>query len=173
MWRTASILVALVISTAAVAQTAPTDSQTLQALLAEVRQLRRDLQTSSTMAARAQIALYRLQQENEAVVRARERVNDLQSKVTKLESDKNVTVNQIRALKVHFAREDADAQQRFEEETLPNLNSNLELTEKQEQQARAEESAAEQALRDEQTKLDELNDTLDRLNAALEDASRK
>src|SRR5438876_10343848 len=50
-----------IIPVAALGQTTPTDSQTLQAILSEIRQLRHDLQTSNAMAARAQIALYRLQ----------------------------------------------------------------------------------------------------------------
>jgi hypothetical protein len=43
------------------AQTASTDSQTLQALPAEVRQLRMDLQTTTVASQRVQIILYRLQ----------------------------------------------------------------------------------------------------------------
>src|SRR6266567_5902283 len=66
----------LISAPSALSQTPPTDSQTLQAILAELRQLHHDLQTSSAMAARAQIALYRLQRENEAVARAMQRVSD-------------------------------------------------------------------------------------------------
>jgi hypothetical protein len=56
-------------------QTAPTDSQTLQALLTEVRRLRHDLRSTNAMAQRAQIALYRLQRQDEAVVRANRRLS--------------------------------------------------------------------------------------------------
>jgi hypothetical protein len=51
-------------------QTTPSESQTLQALLLEVRQLRQDLQTTTVAAQRAQILLYRLQGQEAAVARA-------------------------------------------------------------------------------------------------------
>lgn len=57
----------ITIATAVSAQTAPSDSQTLQALLAEVRQMHHDLLAQTAMAQRVQIALYRLQREDEAV----------------------------------------------------------------------------------------------------------
>ena len=75
MHRWASLILFLV-PVAALSQTAPTDSQTLQALLAEIRKLRHDLQTSKAMAARAQVALYRLQRQDETVTRAMQRVSD-------------------------------------------------------------------------------------------------
>jgi hypothetical protein len=45
-------------STVSVGQTASPDSQTLQALLAEVRQLRKDLRTTTVASQRVQILLY-------------------------------------------------------------------------------------------------------------------
>src|ERR1700681_1560078 len=82
------ILMFSIIPVAALGQTAPTDSQTLQAILSEIRQLRHDLQTSNAMAARAQIALYRLQREDEAVAHAMQRLNDARSKSGRLETEK-------------------------------------------------------------------------------------
>ena len=60
----------LFFSTACFGQTTPGDSQTLQALLLEVRQLRQDLQTTTIAAQRAQILIYRLQGQEAAVARA-------------------------------------------------------------------------------------------------------
>ena len=71
------------------------------------------------------------------------------------------------------SRSHPNAQRGFEDVVLPSLKSQLELLQKQEQQMRAEEAEAEQQLRDEQVKLDGLNDALDRYNNALEDASTK
>jgi DNA repair exonuclease SbcCD ATPase subunit len=175
MHRSASlILIVFLIPAAALSQTAPTDSRTLQALLAEIRQLRHDLQTSNAMAARAQVALYRLQRQDEAVTRATQHVNDARSKVAKLETDKNnkaLEIQQGRAATSHS--DNPNAQQGFEEVVLPTLKSQLELLQKQEQQARAEEADAEEQLRTEQMKLDGLNDLLDRYNSALEEVGRK
>ena len=85
MHRSTPLIMTLLVLSAvsAFSQTATrSDSQTLQAILAELRQLRHDLQTTSAMAARAQIALYRLQREDEAVRHATQRVTDAKSRVT-------------------------------------------------------------------------------------------
>jgi hypothetical protein len=126
------------------------------------------------MAARAQVALYRLQRQDEAVTRAMQRVSDARSTVAKLETDKNnkaLEIQQVRAATSHG--DNPNDQQRFEEVTLPMLKSQLELLHKQEQQARAGEAEAEEQLSTEQVKLDGLNDLLDRYNNALEEVGRK
>jgi hypothetical protein len=153
------VLTALLVATAALAQTAPTDSQTLQALLAEVRQLRHDLQTTTATTQRAQIALYRLQRQDEAVARATQRVTDARSKLADVASEKNKKLVEIQGAKAAASHLDTPgAQTHFEEVVLPGLESQLEMLRKDEQQARARESEAEQRVRDEQTKLDGLND---------------
>jgi hypothetical protein len=172
---TSLILISPVILTvSAFSQPAGTDSQTLLGILAELRQLRHELQTTSAMAARAQIALYRLQRQYEAVEHTQQRVSDARLRRTRLETERN-----RKALEIRQAREAANhneapnAQQNFEEIVLPRLKSELEVFERQEQQARAEQAEAEQQLRDEQTKLDSLNDLLDRYNNALEEVGQK
>ena len=64
-------------------------------------------------------------------------------------------------------------QAHFEEVVLPELKAQLEMLEKQEGQTRTQENEAQQQLRDAKTKLDGVNDLLDRLNASLEDSSRR
>jgi DNA repair exonuclease SbcCD ATPase subunit len=168
------ILMFSIIPVAASGQTAPTDSQTLQAILSEIRQLRHDLQTSNAMAARAQIALYRLQREDEAVAHAMQRLNDARSKSEGLETEKNSKALEIQQARNATSHNDRpNAQQDFEEVVLPTLKSQLEVLQRQEQQAKAQEAEAEQQLRDEQTRLAGLNDLLDRYNNALEEAGRK
>jgi hypothetical protein len=61
MNRSSLFLSLLLSSTACFGQTTTGDSQTLQALLSEVRQLRQDLQITTIAAQRAQILIYRLQ----------------------------------------------------------------------------------------------------------------
>jgi chromosome segregation ATPase len=174
MRRLLVLVVVLLVSSTALAQTAPTELQTLQALLAEVRQLRHDLQTSTATAQRAQIALYRLQRQDEAVARADQRLSDARSGLANVLSTKNelaVYIQQADA--TAKSSQNADARIHFEEVELPALKSRLETSGREEQKARAREAEAEQQLRDEQAKLDALNDTLDRLNAALEEVSRR
>ena len=168
-------LTLLLTVTAALGQpTQPTDSQTLQALLAEIRQLRRDLQASNATTERVQIALYRLQQQEQALARAKDHLSDARAKLAEVQTNKsNLTIHieQTRTEANHSANPQEQAH--FEEVALPEMKAELEMLEKQERQTRARENEAEQQLRDEQVKLDGVNDLLDRLNASLEDASRR
>lgn len=155
-------------------QTAPTDSQTLQALLTEVRQLRHDLRSTNAMAQRAQIALYRMQRQDEAVVRANQRLSDIRIKLANLVTDKGEVTNQLRQIEAIVKNsQNAEEQRHSEEVLLPELRSRLAIVMKAEQEARVQETEAIQQMRDEQLKLDGLNDTLDRLNNVLEEMTRK
>jgi hypothetical protein len=174
MHRSASLILILVLtSVPAFTQTA-TECQSLQAIAAELRQLRHDLQTSNAMATRAQIALYRLQRESEALARVMQRVSDARSNVAKAETSRNQKALEIEQGRAASNQSDNPQSQRaFEEVVLPRLKAELELLQKEERRARAEEAEAEQQLREEQTKLDGLNDLLDRYNNALEEVGRK
>src|SRR5215831_12754189 len=89
MLRSTTLILMLLVTFAVCtfSQTATrSDSQTLQAILVELHQLRHDLQTTSAMAGRAQIDLYRLQREDQAVARASQRVTDIRTKVVQLEN---------------------------------------------------------------------------------------
>jgi hypothetical protein len=59
----------LLFSSSALGQATPTESPTLQAVLAEIRQLRQDLQTSAIAARRARILIYRLHVQEAAAAR--------------------------------------------------------------------------------------------------------
>jgi hypothetical protein len=172
-----SVCLILVFSTfpvSALARTASSDSQTLQAILLEIRQLRHELQTSNAMAARAQIALYRLQRQDELVAHAHQRLSDTRLRLAEAESEMGKKTIQIQSAKDAASHSQApDAQAHVEDVILPELKSQLEMLQKQERQARAEEAQAEQQLRDEQVKLDGLSDSLDRYNIALEEVGRK
>jgi hypothetical protein len=60
----------LLIATGAGAQTVSPETQALQALVVEIRQLRLDLQTTTITTQRAQVVLYRLQSQTALVTRA-------------------------------------------------------------------------------------------------------
>ncbi|MGH9710386.1 MAG: hypothetical protein ACRD37_07555, partial [Candidatus Acidiferrales bacterium] len=79
--RRASLLVfgLLLIPTTCFGQSTSTDSQTLQALLKEVRQLRQDVRTVTVASERVQILLSRLQAQQTAVGRAQQRLSDAHS----------------------------------------------------------------------------------------------
>jgi hypothetical protein len=168
------VILLLISATLAFSQTAPTEAQTLQSILSELRQLRHDLQTTSAMAARAQIALYRLQREDEAVARAMQRVADARSRVNQLGLDRNQKAIDIEADIAAADHSDKPGfKQGFDDVELPRLKGELQMLQKQERQARDEQAEAEQQLRDEQAKLDELDNLLNRYNTALENVDQK
>jgi hypothetical protein len=143
-------------------------------LLAEVRQSRHELQASNATTQRVQIALYRLQQQQQAVARAKDHLNDVQKKLTEVQTDKSnlaLHIEQTRATVNHT--NSLEESTHLEEVVLPELKAQLEMLEKQENQVRRQESEAEQQLRDEQVKLDGVNDLLDRFSTSLDDSSRR
>jgi len=79
-------LTLLTISTA-FAQTNPTDSDTLKALLTEARLLRQDLRTTTVATQRAQILVYRAQAQESIVRRLQERIDDTRAKLAQIQSE--------------------------------------------------------------------------------------
>jgi len=156
-------------------QTTPGDSQTLQALLSEVRQLRQDLQTTTIAGQRAQILIYRLQGEEAAVARASQRLDDARDRLARVQDErKHVTADIKKFDDSVNSAEKPDAQRKeIEEGLLPQLKARLESLESQEQQLQTREVESEQQLRAEEIRLSELRDQLDRLDRALENASRR
>jgi hypothetical protein len=80
------VLSLLLFPTACFGQSNSSDSQTLQALLLEVRQLRQDLQTTTIAGQRAQILIYRLQGQEAAVARVSQRLDEAREKLARIQS---------------------------------------------------------------------------------------
>src|SRR5438445_5000396 len=79
------IVVVLGMATATFAQTTSSDSQTLQALLTEVRQLHQDFQVSLMRMQSAQVLLSRLQIQQVAASRASQHLDDARSKLAEVQ----------------------------------------------------------------------------------------
>ena len=155
------------------AQTASTDSQTLQALLAEVRQLRQDLQTTSLASLRAQILLHRLQAQEAVVARATERVDDAHKKLSDQQNaNKNVAAGIKRSEDFVNNSDNPEADRKQMEDSLPARKARLESGEALEQDLQTRAIEAEEQLRMERAKLDALEDQLDRLEKALDNFGR-
>ena len=166
-------LALLVFSPAALSQSTSTDSRTLQALLAEVRQLRHDLQTVTAAAQRAQILIYRVQAQETVVRRAQERVEETRSKLNHIQSEKRRLAAQLKQtedLQSHPGT--AQYEGKSLEDALAQLRARLEMEESDEQETQTRLTEAEDQLRVEQAKLDQLQDDLDRLDKALENSGQ-
>jgi DNA repair exonuclease SbcCD ATPase subunit len=168
------VLGLFIISTPALSQTTSTDSQTLQALPAEVRQLRQDLQTTTVAAQRAQILLYRLQVQEAAVSRASQHLADARAKLAETQSARTKLAAQIKSSEdfVHNT-ENPPAGRKQIEGWLPQGKARLESLESEEQQRQTREIEAEEQRRMEQAKLGGLQDRLDQIEKVLENLSQQ
>ncbi|MHB8525895.1 MAG: hypothetical protein ACYDD2_07040 [Candidatus Acidiferrales bacterium] len=96
--RRASLLIfgLLLIPTTAFGQSTSTDSQTLQALLHEVRQLRQDVRTVTVTSERAQVLLARLQVQQTAVEGAQKEVDNARTGLAQAQKHQNELENEIK-----------------------------------------------------------------------------
>jgi chromosome segregation ATPase len=162
------VLSLLLISPAAFGQTPPTDSQTLQALLAEVRQLRKELRTTTVAAQRAQILLYRLQIQEAAVARAEQRVAEAYSTLAQTQAEQKHLASEIKLREDMQSNTQNLAERKDLEELLPRLRAQLESSNDTEQHLQMKATEAELDLRTEQAKRTTLQDQLDSLDKSLD-----
>jgi len=134
------------------AQSDTPDSRVTQTLLTEVRQLRLDLQTAAATIQRVQIAMYRMQSETALLDRATGRVDDVRFRCEQLEQQRKGALYQV---------EQVDASQR---EAVKAAAARLA---EQEQQCQIDQVDAETQFRTEQSKMNDFQDQLSRLDAAL------
>ena len=161
----------LFLSPCSFAQTTPTESQTLQALLAEVHQLRQDLQTASTATRRAQILIYRLYAQEAAVARASQRFDEAKSAVDQCQAQRKWQALQIKQYEDRRDHAEEATERKQLEDAISSLKSQMETWSPEEQEAQSKEIELAQQLRTEQAKLDQLQDELDQLDRAVMNAA--
>jgi chromosome segregation ATPase len=168
------VLGLLLFSTDCFGQTTTGDSQTLQALLTEVRLLRQDLQATTIAGQRAQILIYRLQGQEAAVARASQRLDEAREKLARTRDERKLVAADLKRFEDSMSTENSAMERKaVEQNVLPQFKARLEALDNQEQQLQTREIDAEQQLRAEEIKLSDLRDQLDRLDKALENASRR
>jgi chromosome segregation ATPase len=173
MKRLSFLPLALLLVSTAFAQTNPADSDTLKALLAEVRLLRHDLQTTTVAAQRAQILVYRAQAQESVVRRMQERVDDTRSKLAQIQSEQRSRASSVKQIEEKRSRsETTTAEQKELEGVLVQIKARFDADANREQDTQAKLIEAEEQLRLEQAKLGGLQDQLDRLEKQLESLDR-
>ena len=164
----------LLISMPAFGQSGSSDSQTLQALLAEVRQLRHDLQTTTVGAQRAQILIYRVQAQESIVRRMQERVDDARSRLAQVRTEQSNRAASIKQIEEKKRRNKTPAaEQKDLEDILTQIKVRFDADANKEGEIQATIIEAEDRLRMEQAKLVGLQDQLDRLEKTLESSSQQ
>ena len=168
------VLGLLVFSASCFGQTTPGDSQTLQALLAEIRLLRQDLRITTVAAQRSQILIYRLQGQEAAVGRASQRLDEAREKLARIQDERQHVAAEVKQTEDFLSNtENPATQKKAFEDRLSELKSRLGSLESNEQQYQSREIEAQQQLRAEEVRLSDLRDQLDRLDKTLENVSRR
>lgn len=166
-------LVLLLFPAACFGQTTNGDSQTLQALLSEVRRLRQDMHSTFVAAQRAQILIYRLQAQEAAVAGTSQRLAEARDKLARIQDERSQLADGLKRQEEFVQSErNAPAERKQVEEILLQSKAKLASVENEEQQAQSREIEAQQQERDEELRLTELREQLDRLDKTLENASR-
>ena len=170
MYRLSFLLLVLpVVSSPAMGQTNSKDSETLQALLTEVRQLRQDFEATVVVVHKVQVLIYRLQAQNTTVSRLSRIVDDAHAEVNQLKNGRDKLVADIKQHEDFVnSNLNASGDRKAVEDALPGLKERLALLDDQLQQAQKEESTAQEQLQSEKAKLDSLEAEFDRLEKSFE-----
>jgi len=157
MVRAAALFVLAVFSALPVfAQTSPNDSQTLDAILAELRSMHNDVRLGQT----TQILLTELELQENAVTRATQRRDDLRTKLTNVQSnEKNLSLQQAQFEDQASKAIDPVQLKRFSD-TLNQIKAQLTAQAQQEKDWQNNLIDAESALRKEQDTLQGIQDQL-------------
>jgi|HubBroStandDraft_4_1064222.scaffolds.fasta_scaffold229704_2 chromosome segregation ATPase len=153
-------------------QTPAKEPDTLQALLLEVHQLRQDIEAMTVASQRVQIALYALQIHDAAVARAAQRLDSARDRRTGAESNRDHTASQIQGLEGKLASGTAaQAEAKELQGALSEMKSQIEGQTAEVQTLQAAEAEASTQLRNEQAKLGDVQDRIERLDKTLEKLS--
>jgi chromosome segregation ATPase len=161
------VSVLLCLGFAARAQGPSPDPQTLQTLLAEVRQLRLAIERSNQIGPRIQIAVERLKLQQEQVARIARQLGDLRRDLDKSRTEQGKAQQRIQALDSQATQAADPVQRKDMEEASRELKLEAEQAEKSLQQTLVREGELASQLQAEQGKLAELNDHLDQIERAL------
>jgi len=150
----------------ACAQTPPSDSATLQALLAEVRQLRRTVERDMVIGPRMQVLIQRAQFQEQKVLRVTQQLDDVRKQIQQEASRQAAANDRMAKIEQDIANE-SDAARLSQ---LQDMRAGLKLVigNGPDPLLRARESELSSSLDTEQAALNEINDKLDGLERQLE-----
>lgn len=160
----------LFVSPSGLGQSTATEAPGMQALVAEVRQLRKDLQTSNVYALKAQVLLNRLQFQQAAVARASERLSDARGRLAEMQRHRAEVAATVKRFEESLDTELSPGDRKQIQLEISANKVVLENVTTEEQQRQTEEMEAEEQLRTEQAKLTTLEERMDRLEKALDNS---
>jgi hypothetical protein len=169
MYRYALLFCSFLAVPTAFGQTQTTDSQTLQALLAEVRQLRREMQANAATAQRMQILFFRLQRQEGVVTRMSQRVDEARASLAETQTSRKNMEAEAKRAQDSLERVQNAADRKNQEDMIHYLKRRSEALGEEEQQRQAKETEAEDQLRIEQGKLSDLQVRLEELEKLVQE----
>jgi chromosome segregation ATPase len=150
-------------------QTPVKESDTLQALLTEVHQLRQDIEAMTVASQRVQIALSALQIQDAAVARSTQRVDNARNKCSAEEANRQRTASEIQRLESSLdAGSVPESQAKVTQSRLTDMKSIFESQTASVQTCQVAEAEASNQLRNDQAKLVDVQDRIERLDKTLE-----
>ena len=165
MFRLSSVaLVLLLFVPNAVGQKVDRESETMQALLSEIRELRRDLQAAALAARRAQIVIYRLHEQEMAGENAK-------SAVAQTQIQRKYNADELKRFAEHKDRIENEQQRKQYSDEMSSIRDREEALQAQGQELQSSQFELEQQLKIEQAKLQQLQEQLDRLDKDLENSA--
>ena len=170
---TKTVLLLLAAASTALGQTPAKDTDTLQALLGEVRQLRQDIESMTVASQRVQITLHALQLQDTAVARAVQRLDEARNRRLQAEDNRQHMSLDVKRF------EDAISAGKISDQELKAAQARVEEMKGQMDRVAADvvswqtaEADAMSQLRIEQAKLDELQARIDRIDKVLENLGK-
>jgi chromosome segregation ATPase len=159
------IILTCVITAGASAQT--TDSETLRALLAEVRQLRAVVEVFAAAVPQAHITVQKLQLQQQRVSQLSDQLSELRRNIDETARQQSEGTRQLEEAR-GWLKKDMDAARRAEiEDMIEHTKLALERSAQSEQQLRLREAELSSSLNAERAKLNELEQQLVRLERSL------
>ena len=147
------------------------DAQTVKALLDEVRQLRQVLQRNSVATYRAQVTLERLKLQQSQVNELLKEQTELRSRIKDLERNASAITGHLAEAERRVASAASPAERGGHEMVVKQIKFEIENGTQELRDLREREPQIVARLQAEQAKLNELNESLDKLERELENAA--
>jgi hypothetical protein len=164
MIRTACVaMLGLVIVAPCCGQTSQGDSQTLQAILTEIREIHEELRVTET----SQILVAEMEMQQGQVNRAAQRVDEAQSKLSQLKTDRRYFDGELARSEDALKEATEPLQQRQLTESIESLRIAVEKRKTEEQESTARVQQAQEQLRNAEDALDRIQDELNTMVKGL------
>ncbi len=154
------------------APASPPDSRTLQSILEEVQKLRQDFRTSAASIQHAQLLLYRMRLQMDAVSRATERLEEARRELTQFKFQRDQGNSRLKYMEDQLNRSQDSAARTQLEEEISQVKQWQEQWSSRESEAQAKEAECASQVRLEEAKLDDLQRQFDSLDRRLELAAQ-